>query len=59
MIAMVNSFTTVAWMESYWTLYEVVKYSIDLYSESDGYATIPGIILCHKIKSVKQQQLCS
>ena len=37
MVAMVNSFTTIAGMESYWTLYEVYS----LYSESKCY-NIPG-----------------
>ena len=55
-MAMVNSFTTVAGMELYWTIYKV-KYSIYLYSESNCF-NIPGNI-CHKIKNVKQQQLCS
>ena len=53
MISLVNSFTTVAWLESYLTLYDV-KYIIYLYRESDDYS-IPGTILCQKIKSVKQQ----
>ena len=48
---MVSSFTAVAWMELYWTLYEV-KYSIYLYSESDCYA-IPG-----SIQAMSQNKEC-